>query len=369
MKKIAIVYDWVDKWGGAERILLVLSQMFPQAVFYTSVTDFDEAVWAKKLPIKTSFIQKLPAFIRKKRLFSLFFYSYAFESFNFNHFDLVISVTSSFAKEIITRPETKHVCYLLTPTRFLWPMTKTYLSSGIRFFMAPFIYSLRKTDFISSQRPDKIISISKTVSNRCAKYYRRDSSVIYPPFDFNYWKRVEQKMERPSFKKKNFFLIVSRLEMYKKVSLAIRAFNQLKDKQLVVVGKGSEENRLRKLAGENITFLRYVKDEELAFLYSRARALIVPQEEDFGYIFLESLFFNCPVLAFSAGGAKEVVIDGKTGLFFSQQTVTSLVAAIEKISLLSYNLRRKIKLVKLNILDQFSLDNFKRNFLKQINKL
>ena len=176
-------------------------------------------------------------------------------------------------------------------------------------------------------------------------------------------------MQRPNFKGGKFFLVVSRLETYKKVDLVIRAFNQLKDKRLVIVGKGSQENRLRKLAGKNIMFLKYVKDEELAFLYSQAQALIVPQEEDFGYIFLESLFFDCPVLAFSAGGAGEVIIDGKTGLFFSQQTITNLVAAIEKISSLSYNLRRKIKLVELGILDRFSLDNFRKRFFKQINKL
>ena len=135
------------------------------------------------------------------------------------------------------------------------------------------------------------------------------------------------------------------------------------------MGKGSQESKLKKLAGENITFLKDLKDEKLAFLYSQAQALITPQEEDFGYVFLESLFFNCPVLAFSAGGAREVVVSGETGLFFSQQTVISLIRAIEKIGSLSYNLGKKIKLVKGGILERFSLNSFKKRFFQQINKL
>ena len=205
MKKIAIVYDWIDKWGGGERLLLILARMFPQAVFFSSYVDFEKAPWAKKLKIQPSFIQRLPALIRKNRLLSLPFYAYAFESFDFSHFDLVISVTSAFAKGIITKPETKHLCYLLTPTRFIWPMTEIYLGPGTKNIFLPSISLLRKWDFIASQRPDKILSISQTIKKRCFKYYRRNSQVIYPPFDVAYWREMGRKMAKLDFGKKEFF--------------------------------------------------------------------------------------------------------------------------------------------------------------------
>ena len=196
MKKIAIVYDWIDKWGGVERVLLVLHEMFPKATFFTSVYNPLRAAWAKRLKIKTSFMQGLPGFIKKQRIISTPLYPFAFESFNFNEFDLVISVTSSFAKSIITQPGTLHVCYLLTPARFLWSHEKDYIRSPLaRFLLGGYLDYLKSWDKTSAQRPDKIISISGAVKNRAKKYYGRDSGMIYPPFDTDYWLKIKSEIQ------------------------------------------------------------------------------------------------------------------------------------------------------------------------------
>jgi len=396
-KRIAIVYDWLDKWGGVERVLLTLHEMFPEAHWYTSYFDRKQAPWAKKITgsfahaqddkIKTSFIQKLPGFIKKNRILSLPFYPYAFESFDLRDYDLVISVTSSFAKGIITKPGTKHICYLLTPTRWLWGMSQEYFnyelritnrnSSDISFIQKikntlaePWFKSLREWDYVAAQRPDKIISISNAVSKRCSKYYRRESEVIYPPFDREYWQGLKSEIRNPKYEtnsklkirnSKEYYLVVSRLEPYKRVDLAVEFFNTRKD-QLVIVGKGSQKSKLQKLAGKNIQFLENLTDLELASLYTHAQALIMPQEEDFGYAALEAQFFGCPVIAYSKGGACETVEDGVTGVFFHKQEKADLHHAFERFHTLAYNLKSNLT-KEGDIFDKFSKERFKKLFL------
>jgi len=342
-KKVAIVYDWLDKWGGIERVLLILLEMFPKATLFTSYFDEEKAAWVKNFSIRTSFIQKLPSFIKKNRLLSLPFYPLAFETFDFSDFDLVISVTSSFAKGVIVKIPIKHIVYLLTPTRFLWIMPKNYHVFGLKkFLLSPYLNYLKKWDYICAQRADKIISISKTVQKRCLKYYQIESEILYPPFDVDYWRKLKNKnlsfesknkMEIKSLKfreiKYPFFLLVSRLENYKKVDLVIKVFNKRKE-NLVIVGEGTEEKKLKKIAAKNIAFFKKLTDEELACLYSNASALIMPQEEDFGYVSLEAQFFGCPVLAYRRGGATETVLEGKTGLFFDDQNEASLNQLIDQ---------------------------------------
>ena len=231
-KKIAIVDDCIDKWGGIERTLLTLHEMFPTAEFFTSYYDREDAVWADDLKIKTSFIQFLPKIIRGNRIISIPLYSHAFESFDFTEYDLVISVTSSFAKSIITRPDTLHVCYLLTPTRFLWVNPFKYIKNRLaRWVISPYITKLREWDFIAAQRPDKIISISQTVAARCKKYYQRETEVVFPPFDLDYWSEIKSKLKNQKsklqIKNQRYFLVVSRLEQYKRADLVIQSINQL----------------------------------------------------------------------------------------------------------------------------------------------
>ncbi len=373
-KKIAIVYDWLDKWGGVERILLVLHKIFPEADFFTSYYNKDGAYWVKDIHVKTSFLQKFPGLIKKNRVFSFVFYPYAFESFNFTGYDLVISVTSSFAKGIVTKPETKHLCYLLTPTRYLWIQPENYFNNKIvNFCLTPYINYIKNWDFVAAQRPDKIISISKTVADRCQKYYHRDSEVIYPPFDVEYWSDIKSKIPNPKsqinfkFKISNFkfFLVVSRLESYKKVDLVVQSFNSstsLRASRLIIVGEGSQEKKLRKIANKNIQFYCKLTDEELGYLYSQAQALIMPQEEDFGYVSLEAQLFSCPVIAYKKGGATETIIDEKTGLFFSKQSERSLLSALERFDKISYNLKREIQNNNQQNLNRFSKKEFIRNF-------
>ncbi|MFA6017333.1 MAG: glycosyltransferase [Patescibacteria group bacterium] len=369
-KKIAIVYDWIDKWGGVERVLLDLHKMFPEATFYTSYFDKEKADWAKDLKIKTSFLQNFPNFIKKSRILSFIFYPFAFESFNFSEYDLVISVTSSFAKSIITQPGTKHICYLLTPTRYLWSHETEYFRNKlVRNLIIGYLEMIKKWDFVAAQRPDKIISISEAVKNRCKKYYKRGSEVVYPGFDFNYWGKIKLKVKseklRVELKIKNYFLIVSRLEPYKKIDLAIKVFNKLKE-NLVIVGEGSQENKLKQIAGKNITFLSKISDVELGGLYSKAQALIMPQEEDFGLVSLEAQFFGCSVILFKKGGAIETVEDNKTGIFFSSQNMQSLRRAIERFDEIKYNLRKNAQNLGLINTKRFSREKFVDNLKKKL---
>ncbi len=337
--RIAIVYDWMDKWGGVERMLLVLHAMYPDAKFYTSFYDADKASWAKDINVKTSFMQRLPRFIKSSRIFSLPFFPYAFESLNFNEYDLVISVTSTFAKSIITKPETKHICILLTPPRFLWSHTKTYLPGTFaRVVAAPILSRMRALDYVAARRPDSIISISKLVAARCKKYYGLDSDIVYPPFDEEYWKLIKKTVKIDKTLPKKYFLVVARLEPYKCVELAIQAFNELK-KQLIVVGAGSQQDNLKRLAGPTITFLENVSDERLGTLYTQAQALIMPQEEDFGYTALEAQYFGCPVISYAHSGATETIINGQTGTTFAPQSTPALKDAIEQFTPIAYNIK------------------------------
>ncbi len=355
-KKTAVVYDWLDKWGGVERVLLTFHQMYPEADFFTSYFDPKKAAWAKNLKIKTSFIQKLPGFIKESRIASLPFYPYAFETFDFRDYGLVISVTSTFAKSIITQPGTKHICYLLTPPRFLWSHQNDYFKEN--FLNRNYSESLKEWDLVASQRPDKIISISEAVKERCKKYYKRNSEVLYPPFDVDYWEKIKSKLQ---LKSKNFFLIVSRLESYKKVDLAVRVFNKLRH-NLIIVGEGSEESNLRRISGKNINFLSKLTDAELGRLYSEAEALIMPQSEDFGYVSLESQFFGAPVISYKKSGSAETIIEGRTGIFFEKQTEGSLRQAIERYGKIKYNLKRNCKGFGLKNIMRFDKNIFVNSF-------
>jgi len=351
--KAAIVYDRVNKWGGAERVLLYLHKMFPDAPLYTSVYDEAKAPWAKVFPeIRTSFLQNFP-FAKSNHEFLAPLMPTAFETFGFDEFDLVISVTSEAAKGIITKPHTKHICYCLTPTRYLWSGYKEYFANPLtRFLLNPIINYLRTWDKIAAQRPDEIIAISTEVKERIKKYYGRDSETIFPPANSVSASKRTQKGK--------YYLIVSRLVPYKKVDLVIKAFNRL-DYPLVIAGEGRENDKLRFMSKNNIKFTGQVSEEKLANLYLGAKALIMPQEEDFGLVSIESQASGVPVIAFKKGGAMDTVIDGKTGVFFNRQDMGSLIAAVkrfEKTGFVVDNLYTNAK--------RFSEQNFKKEFFKFI---
>lgn len=367
--KVALVYDRVNKFGGAERVLLALHEIFPEAPLYTAVYDKNKAPWANVFPkVIPSFLQKIPLLRNHHELLGALT-PIAYELFNFDEFDLVISVTSEAAKGIITKPGTKHVCYCLTPTRYIWSHYREYLNntpsklSWIPFYKLiskPFLHYVRKWDEIASERPDTMIAISTAVKERILKYYKRKSAVIYPPVDVERFNEIDAK-SKTGFPK-DYYLIVSRLIPYKKVDLAIAVFNEL-GLPLVIVGTGSEERKLKSIAGKNIIFKGFLEDGEVDKIFKGAKGFIYPQEEDFGITAVEAQAAGVPVIAYKAGGTLDTVIKDKTGVFFDDQNKESLKAAITRFGTLFF---RKSDLI--NNAKRFSKKRFKNEFSKMIEK-
>jgi len=366
--KIAIVYDWIDKWGGVERVLLHLHSLFPGAHFFTSAVDLKNAEWARSLTIHSSFLQYLPRIIRSNRALITPLFPLAFESFRFDEYNLVISVTSAFAKGIITKPGTKHICYLLTPPRYLWTHTHDYLSGINRFITKPLLKHLQKGDVCASARPDKYISISNITSERAKRFYNVDSPVVYPPFDTLYWDEVKKDMQKPKklLFNKPYFLWVGRMESYKKPDLIIEAALRKSDLNFILVGAGSLENKLKKIAPPNCQFITLISDNELAYLYSHAKALIMPQIEDFGYVSLEAQYHGCPVIAYRSGGACETIAENVSGIYFEDQTATSLVSQLERYEQISYNLVHSTRLMQKSIREKYGIERFNAQLIYQL---
>ncbi|WP_028553103.1 glycosyltransferase [Paenibacillus sp. UNC451MF] len=330
--KIALVHDYLNQYGGAERVLECFMDMFPEAPVYTILSDLNKMPDRfREANITNSFIQNVP-FSKKhyKKMLSLL--PHAVESFDLRGYDVILSSSSAFAKGIITNPSQLHICYCHTPMRYVWDLYHQYLgeiNNPIYKNVLPFIlHKLRNWDAINSQRVDHYIANSINVSNRIKKYYNRESHVIHPPVSF----------ERFDFAGEpgDYFLIVSRLIPYKRIDLVIEAFNLLK-LPLVIIGDGYDRNRLQKLAGPTVQLLGYQSDEVISKYYSNCKAFILAGEEDFGITPLEAQANGKPVIAFGKGGALETVVDGKTGIFFYEPTANSLVQAINRYNSISFN--------------------------------
>ncbi|HSX40249.1 MAG TPA: glycosyltransferase [Candidatus Saccharimonadales bacterium] len=362
--KVALVYDRVNKWGGAERVLLALSELFPGAPLYTSLYHPQKAKWASKLRVKTTFLQKFP-FIKSAHQYLGTLMPIAFENLNFDEFDVVISVTSEAAKGIITKPQTLHICYCLTPTRYLWSGYEEYFANPIlRFLAKPFTSYLQTWDKLAAHRPDKYIAISKEVKRRIKKYYGRGSTVIYPPITLmanSLWQM--EKNEKTIHNKPSaigYLLIVSRLVPYKRIDLAIKACNRL-NLPLKIIGTGSQEQYLKSIAGPSVEFLGYLTDEELLEYYKGSYGLIFPGKEDFGLTVLEVQSLGKPVLAYKSDGALETIVSGKTGMFFYPQTVSALEKSMKRF------MKKKFdpKLCREQAA-RFSKEQFKQQFMAYI---
>lgn len=367
-KKVALVYDWIDKWGGVERLLLHLTRLVPDMDVYTTAVDRRHAKWADALSIRPTFMQSLPPFLRRRRIFMLPLYPLAFESVDLSGYDTVISVTSAFAKGVVTKPNTHHICYLLTPPRYLWSHSDDYLPRALQVMGTPFINHLKRWDRTAAERPDTYISISETVARRALDIYGKKSSVVYPPFDTAYWdmKKEYAKQERPPFKDKQYFLWVGRMERYKKPDLVCEVALRFPGRMFVFVGTGSMEKTLRQNAPKNCIFTGLLTDEQLSSVYTHASALIMPQNEDFGYVSLEAQYHGCPVISYRAGGAIETIVEGKTGLFFDEQSIPSLTAVLERFEQISYNLRRSTYAHEVEIKTQFGIDRFDKQFISYL---
>ncbi len=351
--KVAIVHDDLVQWGGAERVLLAMSETFPDAPIYTSVFDrsnplLNNAFGNKK--VVTSFIQKIPGWKSFYKAF-LPLYPIAFEQFNFDQFDLVISHTTRLAKAIITKPHTKHVCYIHTPPRFLWNLSGEKTPK----VLAPFLSYLRVYDQISASRVDYFLAGSKNAQKRIKKIYKRESSVVYPFVDL-------ENFKCESFEG-NYYLIISRLTSYKRVDIAVKTFNELGER-LKIVGGGPKLKELVNISKGNIEFLKNVSESALVQLIAGCRALIVTGEEDFGLTPLEAQVLGKPVIAFGAGGVLETVLDKETGILFSSQDSQSLKEAISRFEKLNFD----HEVLKKNAA-KFSKEAFLKEFKFQLSKL
>lgn len=332
--KIALVHDYLVQYGGAERVLEACTELWPYAPIYTILHD-PEAMRGKfaEKRIYTSFLQRWPLARKHHRLFPPLM-PLAIEQFDFRQYDVVLSDSSSYAKGILTRPETLHISYVHTPMRYAWDDCQKYtedfgfpriIKKLVPFFMNP----IRLWDKASADRVDVLVANSEFVRRRIAKYYRKEATVIHPPVDFGRF------YVAPASERQDYFLMVGRLIAYKRHDIAIEAFNRLK-LPLKIIGRGPEYARLKALAGPTIEFLDRVPDEDLPRYYAECRAFVFPQEEDFGIVAQEAFASGRPVIAYRGGDIVEHLEEGVMGAFFNDQTVDSLVVALEKFRPESY---------------------------------
>lgn len=333
--KVAILNEFLTQYGGGERVLEAFLRVWPEAPIYTLYYDKDKmGKYFGQYDVRSSFLQRAPTFLPAGYKSLLPLMPTAIEQFDFSDYDLVISNTSAYTKGAKTKHPTVHVCYLLTPTRYLWSDTKDYLRDApvpgyLRPILPPFWTYLRWWDYRAARRPDMMIADSETTAARSRKYYDRDPEhVLFPP--------VELANFSISPKIGDYWLVVARQEPYKRSDLAIAAATKLGVK-LKVVGGGTKLDRLHQLAGPTVEFMGRVSDEELAELYRNAIGLIFPQLEDAGITPLESMASGRPVLAFGQGGALETVVPGVTGEFFAEQTIDSLANAMRQFKSNAYN--------------------------------
>ena len=365
--RVALIHDHLAQDGGAEKVLQAFAEMFPQAPIYTLLSDRDNV--EKNYPgrkIDTSIIQKLPGGVKHYQWYMPFM-PMAVEFFDLSQFDLVLSDSASFAKGVITRPETLHIDYCHAPTRYLWSDTHQYINElkYNKFFkkiISLVLNYIRLWDRSAADRVDVFITNSETVRRRVQKYYRRESTVIYPPVAVDFYNLSPAHFDA-KLKAENYFLIGCRLAPYKRVDIAIAAFKRMPEKKLKVFGSGVDSERLKKIAAgaSNIEFLGRVNNASLAKLYRNTLAFIHPQEEDFGITVVEAMACGTPVIAYRKGGALETIIENQTGIFFTEQTSAAVKKAVENFNQNNFD----EKIIRAQA-EKFSTDNFKKSISKFI---
>lgn len=325
--KVAIVHDWLTTWAGAEKALAELLACYPQAEVFTTVNFLSaaEAPCLKGRTIHISFIQKLPGARKHYRRY-LPLMPLAIEQFDLKGFDLILSSSHAVAKGVISDPSAVHICYCYSPMRYAWDMQHQYLrQSGntrgpVSWLMRWQLHRLRQWDFISAQRVDHFIAISHYIKRRIETFYRRDAEIIYPPVDVDKF-RCDRSRE-------TFYVTASRMVPYKRIDLVIEAFNQMPDRQLIVIGDGPDYAKLKALAGSNVTLLGYQSDDVLIDYLERARAFVFMAEEDFGILPVEAQAAGAPVIGYGVGGLAETILNNVTGLWVSEQSSQALVRKI-----------------------------------------
>jgi glycosyltransferase involved in cell wall biosynthesis len=326
--KVALVHDWLTGQRGGEKVLEVLAEIFPKAPIYTLFRiKGSQHPDIEKRVIRTSFLQRMP-FLEKKYRSYLPLFPLAVEMFDLQEYDLVVSTSHCVAKGAIPAPDALHVCYIHSPMRYAWNLYFSYfapdrLSPFSRWLIPPVIHRLRTWDTASAARVDRFVANSANVARRVGKYYRRSADVIPPPVDTEFYRPDD------SVAHGDYHLVVSALVPYKRIDLAVEAFNRT-GAPLKIVGTGPEYRALRKRARPNVEFLGASGAEDLRRLYQGAASFLLPGEEDFGIATLEAQACGTPVIAYGRGGSLETVVPGETGLLFNEPNVAGLMGALDK---------------------------------------
>ncbi|HTX86984.1 MAG TPA: glycosyltransferase [Candidatus Nanoarchaeia archaeon] len=393
--KVALIHDHLAQDGGAEKVLQAFAEIFPEAPIFTLLSEKSNIdKYYKNRRVDTSIIQKLPGGIKHYQWYMPFM-PMAVEFFDLSKFDLVISDSASFAKGVITRPETLHIDYCHTPTRYLWSDTHSYINElkynkWFKKIISLVLNYIRIWDRLAADRVDLFIANSETVKRRIKKYYQRDSIVIYPPVNTDLY-NLSADLADDKLKSENYFLCGCRLAPYKRIDIVIEAFKKMPEKipsregwtaaaagrgvsaeagenffpKLKIFGSGTDAERLKKIAAgaANIEFLGRVADKRLAKLYRNAIAFIHPQEEDFGITVIEAMACGTPVIAYRRGGATETIIENQTGVFFDEQSARAVENALKNFDRRAFD----EKIIRFQA-EKFSTESFKAKIGEYIDK-
>jgi glycosyltransferase involved in cell wall biosynthesis len=332
--KVAIVCDWLVGMGGAERVVLELHKLYPEAPIYTSQYNPKKINWFNDADVRTTWLQHLPFSLRK---FLPPLRAWAFSHLNLSDYDLVISSSGAEAKAVKIDLETTHICYCHSVTHYYWIRYEEYLKQPgfgrlnwlARFGLKVLVGPMRRWDRKAAQRPNYLITNSTFSQSQIQKYYGRTAAVIHPPVDIERFQSTDRIVRKG-------FIIAGRQTPYKRFDLAVAACTKL-SLPLIVIGNGPEHEKLVAMAGSSITFLTDVADSEIAPYFKAAEAFIFPGIDDFGIVAVEALAAGTPVVAYNDGGSLDYIKDGKTGLFFDKQTVSSLVSVLQKIKTYHFN--------------------------------
>lgn len=364
-KKVAIVTDWLTTYGGAEKVVLTVSEIFPEAPIFTSQYSEKEVDWFSNKQVKTGWLNIFPAKMRKILPVGRVLYFRNLGK-NLKDFDVIISICCAESKGLNLSKKQLHISYLQgPPIQYYWGMYDDYvnnpgfgkLSFLVRFFFKILVNPLRKNDFKLAQKPDFLIANSSYSKDEISKYYKRDASVVFPPVEVDKF-----KLER---NKKDYYITTSRQVNWKKLDLAVEAFSK-NGKKLVLVGGGAEHQKLVELAGDakNIEFIPRISDPlELSKIVAEAKGFVFPSLEPFGIAPIEALATGTPVLAFNQGGAQDYIKDGENGVFFDKQSSSAILKAVEKFEKTSFDTKKVSESAK-----KFSKENFKKNFEEEIKR-
>ncbi|MBQ8985452.1 glycosyltransferase [Candidatus Saccharibacteria bacterium] len=373
--RVAIVCDWLTNVGGAEKVLLQVHKLYPKAPIYTSKYSKKGIDWFLDADVRTGWLQIFPVFMRRilgplrQRWFS---------HLDLSEYDLIISVTGAEAKAVqASKPGAKHICYCHVPTQYYWQMYDEYvknpgfgfLNPVVRFFFKLLVKPLRRADFKAAGKVDEFVTISEYAKELILKYYKREATVIHPPVEVEDFSRmslseVKGLILRPQEDSFGYYITTSRQVNWKRLDLAVKACVRL-HRELVVIGEGPEHSRLVKMAEncENVKFLPLMGREELARYLAEAKGYLFPSMEPFGIAPVEALAAGCPVIAFGQGGALDYVKDGKNGVLFERQTISSLEGAILKFERMKFDGDEIVESAR-----EFSLERFDKEMRKFVDE-